>query len=86
MKVVLREEKVIILDGGVDLDQIRSYGGKYFLTGEFCGDPETERAYEATKNVLSEHGIRTDCDVVIILDEEWAQQIETEINESVLNA
>ncbi len=55
-------------------------GGTAYLTGSFAGDPESNKIHEIVCEVLSDWGLDVEEDVVVILDKDWAEKIDEEIN------
>lgn len=82
MQIVEKTAKYAVLRGCVTTDdEVIALGGTAFLTGSFSSTPELEKIHNARCAVLSDWGLDTDEDVIVIFDDAWADKIQKEINE-----
>lgn len=84
LEIVEKENKCLVLRNCViSDDEVIALGGKAYTTGDFCSDPKSNKIHEITCEVLSEYGVDTEEDVVVILDAKWAEKIDNEIKEKL---
>jgi len=84
LEIIQKENNFLVLRNCVKTDsEVIDMGGKAYTTGEFSSDPKRNKIHEITCKVISEYGVDTDEDVVVILEPDWASKIDAEISEKL---
>ena len=84
LEIIEKESKYAVIRNCVSTDdEVIALGGKAYITGEFESDPKSNKLHEITCEVLSDYGVDTDEDVVVVFDEKWASKIDAEIEEKL---